>query len=441
MRKLTFFVAGFLLFAGSALAPLAGLPGGSAHAAEDESERPEETRRVPSMSEQTFKKLSEAQEAIDAKDYQGALNVLQDMLNRSKRLNGNEIGQVNNMLGFVYFSMEDYGKAIRAYESVLAQGEDIPEGLETTTLFTLAQLSFVNEQYQQALDYMETWITKAKNPGPEPHIFMGQVYYQMQNYPAAIEQINIGIEKANERGTETKEQWWALLNFLYYEQENWPEVLNTLEVLVKRFPKREYWIRLSGIHGQQGNYKEQVYAMMAARTAGFLEKETDYTNLAGLLMQEQAPIRAAQVLEEGFKAGSVERSAKNLQSLGQAYQLAQETEEAIDTFIEAAKLADDGKIYERLAQLYLDSDDYGKCIDAADNALRKGGLRKVQSTHVVRGMCLFNNDRLDTARQSFVSCRNESRRVDDESNQRICQQWITYIDRESERRRQLEAAI
>lgn len=441
MRKLTLMVAGSLIYAWGLLTPLAGLPGAAAYAAEDESERPEETRRVPSMSEQTFKKLSEAQEAIDAKDFQGALGVLQGMLERSNRLNGNEIGQVNNMLGFVYFSMEDYGRAIAAYEQVLAQGEDIPEGLETTTLFTLAQLSFVNEQYRKALDYMETWITKAKNPGPEPHIFMGQVYYQMQNYPAAIDQITIGIDKAEERGTETKEQWWALLNFLYYEQEDWPEVLNTLEVLVKRFPKREYWIRLSGIHGQQGNFKEQTYALMAARTAGYLEKESDFTNLAGLLMQEQAPIRAAQVLEEGFKAGAVERTAKNLRSLGQAYQLAQETDEAIDVFIEAAKIADDGRIYERLAQLYLDNDDYGKCIDAADGALRKGGLRKVQSVHVVRGMCLFNDDRLDTARQAFVSCRNESRRVEDDSNQRICQQWITYIDRESERRRQLEAAI
>ena len=45
----------------------------------------------------------------------------------------------------------------------LGLGEDIPEGLETTTLYTLAQLSFVQERYQDALDYMETWIGKAKN--------------------------------------------------------------------------------------------------------------------------------------------------------------------------------------------------------------------------------------------------------------------------------------
>jgi hypothetical protein len=60
---------------------------------------------------------------------------------------------------------------------------------------------------------------------------------------------------------------------------------------------------------------------------------------------------------------------------------------------------------------------------------------------VVRGMCEYNRDRLTSARKSFVSCRNESRRVDDDSNRRNCQQWITFIDRESIRRRKLRDAI
>ena len=418
-----------------------GLSSGSAQAAENDPEPPKDTRRVPSMSEATFKKLSEAQEAVDAKDYNGALRVLNDMLANTKRLNGNEVGQVNNMLGFVYFSMEDYSRAIDSYRKVLAQGEDIPEGLEVTTLYTLAQLSFVAERYQDALDYMETWITKATNPGPDPHIFMGQVYYQMQNYPASTRQIEKGINIAQERGTPVKEQWWALLNFLYFEQENWPKVLETLEILVRDFPKREYWIRLAGIHAQEGNEKESVWSYEAAYAGGFLTKQGDLTNFAGLLMQEEVPFRAAKVLDKGMKDGIVEETARTLQNLGQAWQLSQETKKAIPVFEKAAKLSDDGRIFERLAQLYLDNDEFSKCVTSADGAIKKGGLRKVQSVYIVKGMCLYNQDKLNTARTSFVSCRNEARRKKDDGTQRICQQWITYIDNESNRREQLKAAI
>lgn len=415
-----------------------GIVGMSAYA---EEEKRQKTRRVPSMSESTFKKLSQAQEFIDLKDYPGALEVLQNMLNRSRRLNGNEIGQVHNMRGFVYFSMEDYESALAEYRQVINQGEDIPEGLEVTTLYTLAQLSFVAERYQDALDYMQTWISKANNPGPAPHIFMGQVYYQMKDYPSSIVQIELGIAVATERGTTLKENWWSLLNYLYFEEENWDKVLEILGILVRDFPKRDYWIRLAGVHGQQGHEKEQVNAMQAAYTAGFLERERDITNFAGLLMQEQVPYRAAVVMAKGFEDGNIEKTAKNLRGLGQAWQLAQETDKAIPVFEAAGKLSDDGRIFERLAQLYLNDDQYDKCVTASDSAIDKGGLRKLQQAHIVKGMCQFNNNKLRVARGSFVACRNLSRKDDDQNNQRICQQWITYIDRESTRLALLAKAI
>ena len=66
----------------------------------EEEERPRNMRRVPSMSEATFNKLAEAQEFVDAEDLDGAMRVLNGMLDRSRRYNGNEIGNIHNMLGF-----------------------------------------------------------------------------------------------------------------------------------------------------------------------------------------------------------------------------------------------------------------------------------------------------------------------------------------------------
>ena len=91
--------------------------------------------------------------------------------------------------------------------------------------------------------------------------------------------------------------------------------------------------------------------------------------------------------------------------------------------------------------MYLDNEEYPKCVTAASNALNKGGLRKKQAVYVVRGMCEYNRDRLTTARTSFSSCRSEARRAKDSANQRICQQWITFIDRELRRREQLQRAL
>ena len=115
-------------------------------------------------------------------------------------------------------------------------------------------------------------------------------------------------------------------------------------------------------------------------------------------------------------------------------------DKAIPVFQEAAKISDDGKIYDRLANLFLEDDQFGACVTAADNALKKGGLRKKHVTHLVKGMCLYNQEKLSTARKSFASCRNEARNREDDTNVRVCAQWITYIDREVNRIQQLKAA-
>ena len=445
MKILTSFTAFSLAVCIGLLGPVTvsefGFEGAQAQAADGRSaEKKKKTRRVPTISESIFKKLGEAQELMDAKEYGLAEQFLKDMLNRSKKYNGNELGNIHNMLGYIAFLKEDFKGAIYAYEQVLAQGEDVTEGLEVTTLYTIAQLSFVVENYQDALDYMELWISKADNPGPEPRIFMGQVYYQMKDYPNALTQIQNGIKIAQERGTKVKENWWALVAFLYYEKEDFQGYTDTMKILVRDFPKRDYWIRLAGIYGQEGQERHQLNTLQAAYAGDYFETETDFTNLAGLLMQREAPYKAAKILRDGLDREVVKRSARNLQSYGQAWQLAQEVDEAIPVFEEAAELSDDGKIYERLAYLYMEDDQYKQCVTSAEGALDKGGLRKLQTMYIVKGMCEFNQNKLKTARKSFVSCRSESRKDKDNNNVRICAQWITFIDREATRQAQLAAA-
>ena len=414
-----------------------GVVGFSANAAE---EKRKKTRRVPTISEAAFKKLGKAGELIELKDYDGALEILLEMAPRVRRYNGNELGNIYYNLAYIYYLKEDYSKAIDSYKSVLAQGEEVSEGTEINTLYTVAQLCSIEGRFQESLDFMEIWLTKANNPGPEPRVFLGQVYYQMKDFSNALIQLEMAITMAIERNMKPKENWWQLIAFMYFEKEDWPSYIETMKTLVKDFPKRDYWIQLAGIYGQEGEERLQLNTMQAAYAADVFARQGDFTNLAGLLLQREAPYKAAKVMRDGFEQEVIERSAANLQSLGQAWQLSQEVDEAIPVLEEAATLSDEGKIYERLAYLYMEDDSYEKCVVAANGALDKGGLRKRQTIYIVRGMCEYNQNKLTPARGSFVSCRNESRKDEDSNNRRICNQWITFIDREADRQKQLAAA-
>ena len=449
MKKLSIFlIAAFLLeFGGNALRQEPGLQlvpsiDSVAFAAEERKRR--KARRVPNISEMTFRRLAQAQELMDLKEYDAALEVLIEMEKRSRRYNGNELGQVYSMFAFIMFSKEDNPRTIQYYEKVLEQGDDITEGLEHGTMFSLAQLYFVEEEYQRSLDMMNRWLIKkadfGEDPGPNPRYFMGQVYYAMKDYPGATKQIELAITMAEERNMlPIKENWWQLLRFLYFEQDNWDRVLEILHVLVRDYPKRDYWVQLAGIYGQEGYEREQVLAMEVAHAGGYLDRERDVLNYGGLLMQEEVPYRAAKGMQVGFDEELVEATAKNLQSLGQAYQIAQDVDDAIPILEGAGKVSDDGEIFSRLSQLYLEKDEYKKCTDAADSALEKGVDREY-NTEIVLGMCLFNRDRLTQARKTFVTARRHARADKNESVERICNQWITYIDRDRIRRDELAKA-
>ena len=426
-------VAVFLL----SLFPLpAGVSDGIAFAAEEK----KQTRRVPTMTEATYKKLAQAQELIDAEDYQGALDALNGMLDRRRRYNGNELGAIYNMMAFVYYAVDRYDQAIVAYEQVLAQGDQISEGMETQIIYSLAQLHYSEENFNEALHYMQTWLDQADSPSPEPHIFMAQVYYRMDDFPNATIHVEKAINIAQERGTEVKEPWWGLLKYLYFEQDDWAKVLDILEILVRDFPKREYWVQLGQVYGQEGYESKQVYTYEAAHVAGYLDRESDMRNYAGLLMQSTVPYRAAKWLQKAIDEGIVEDTPDNLQSLGQAYQMAQEVDSAIPVFEKAGTKSDDGEILARLATLYLDKDEYKKCTDSAESALEKGGLRKPFNTQVIHGMCLFNRDRLTQARKVFVGARTAARGAKDRNVERICSRWVAHIDNEAKRRELLAAA-
>ena len=102
-------------------------------------------------------------------------------------------------------------------------------------------------------EFIERWIALAENPDPKAYYFTGQVYYQMKDYNNAIQRIELAISMAQERGLDVRENWWSLLRFLYFEQENWDKVLEILEILVKDYPKRSYWMQLAGVYGQSAS--------------------------------------------------------------------------------------------------------------------------------------------------------------------------------------------
>jgi nicotinic acid phosphoribosyltransferase len=117
----------------------------------------------------------------------------------------------------------------------------------------------------------------------------------------------------------------------------------------------------------------------AAHAKDFLDKESEYLALAQLLLLNQNPYWAAEVLVSGQKkivtrtetvidkvtkeetkvekTGPVVRNnEKNLKLLADSWRMAQEIDKAIPVLERAAKMSKEGKSYVLLGNLYLSED-------------------------------------------------------------------------------------
>ena len=443
--------AAWLLAIAVAIGAVPGPSGSVGAVAEAQESARKKPRRIPPIQEAAHRRLAKAQELIDGEMYADAMEILETMAARARGYNGAERAVVHQMLAYANYEMEDVEKTIYHYEQVLAQMPDISEGMELTTLNQLSKLYFQEGQkfendaqalpwYQKALTTMREWLAKSEDEGPDAHFYVAQIYYQMQDFNGAIEELELVVRLARERDIRVREEWWTLLQYLYFDQENWPKVVEILQILVDEYPKRAYWVNLASVYGEMDEPQKQLWTMEAAHAGGFLDQETDIRTFGGLLLQNELPHRAATYLKQGFDDEVVERTVSNLQTLGQAYQLSAEVDKAIPVYEEAGELAEDGETYDRLALLYLEKDEHDKCITAANNALDKGGVRSPLGTRVILGTCLFNVHKLTDARKVFVDVRREARRVEDRTEERIARQWVTYIDSERRRLAELERA-
>ena len=408
-------------------------PLSSALAAEEKKKDTRETRRTPALRNKVYEKLAEAQEAAEAKDYNTAAKVLDSMIatGGKKALNSYELANVYNLYAFIYYSREDYAGALKAYEQVVAQ-PDIPIAMEVNTKFTIAQLYFVQEEWQKGINALLEWFKVTETPNANAYVLLSQGYYQVKDYDKALFNVEKAISMYEAKDKIPKEQWYNLARFLYFEKDDTNKTVDILEILLKYYPKKQYWVQLSHMYGEQKKESEQLSAMETAYVQGMLDKSTEQVTMAYLYLNGDVPYKAAKVMDKGLKNKSIDDKSKNWEIAGSAWRQAQEIKKAIPAMEAAAAKSDQGELYTRLGNVYLDGDQFKKAITALNKGLSRGGVKRPDTARLVLGMAYFNDKQYNKARDAFKAAGR------DERSAKYASQWISYMDSELQRQKSLQ---
>jgi tetratricopeptide (TPR) repeat protein len=399
---------------------------------EDEDRDNRKTKQAQAVSKAVYDRIQKAQEAIDADDSAVALKIL-NTLKGKKGLTDYELQNVLNYIGFVYYNLEKMPEAIATYEEML-RIPSIEEQIKKQTLYTLAQLSTMEEDYNKALRLLDEWFVLETNPPPDPYILYAQNLYQVNRYADMVRPIEAAMAVAVKRELTVKEDWYVLLNFAFFQQEDYEKVRDIQKILLINWPKKRYWFSLAGAYTELGEEQNLVAAYDAAMTQGLLEKESELVTMAQLYLQREVPYKAAVLLTEEMEKGRVAKNAKNYRLLSQAWTLAAEDKKAIPALQQAAKLSNEGELDLRLGNAYLNLGQFGECVAAINDGIKKGGIKSPDHAQISLGMCLYNQQKYRASIAAFREAGKTRR------SGKVSRQWIRVINSDIERNEQIRLA-
>lgn len=407
---------------------LVTVPVTTAQAAEQKVEAKKKTRRTPALRSRVYDQLARAQKLADENKPDEAFAVLDRVAERSSSMNSYEVAMMYNFYAFIHYNLEDYAKATEAFENVVKQAP-IPESFEMSTLFSLAQLYMMKEDYDKVVEKLQRW--EAINSGKIPaknYVLKAQAMYQKKDYTASLEYITQAIdlvESDPDFGPIAEEGWYILQRAVFFELKRPEDVKNVLlNKLVKHYNKGKYWIQLGGMYGELENEEKQFAVLEMAYQQGFITKGSDMFNLAQLYYYHGAPYKAAVTMEAAFKSGELEKNLRNVRFLANCWTASKDLDKAIPVLSDAAKLSDTGDIYAQLSQLYLNMDKWDDAVIAADNAIKKGELRQPGVVHLVKGMSFFNQEKYNDALNELAKAEKFK------SSATMAKQWQRYVESE-----------
>ncbi len=373
-----------------------------------------ETGKAPSVSPYVYKKLTQVEKQINQKAYKRAEQTLKSL---SGNAEGYEKAVVLRSLSSVYALQEKYPQAARVLEQALRLNA-LPEKQALQARLNLAQIYMATRQYAKAVKIIQSWLAKNQSLDTETHAMLANAYVQLKQYRKALPHIQQAIRQSKK----PPESWYQLNLALYYELKQYKNAARLLETLMRHYPdKKTYWAQLTSVYQQLGQYQKAVSVKYLMYKTGQLTREKELLDLVNLFVYAGAPYKGGRILQQGFKSGQIRQTAKNWETLANAWRQARESELALAALNKASALSGKGTLYLQLAQIYLEKENWAKAINAAQKALQKGGLKNPGQAYVLLGISQYELGHYPKAIKAFQSAARYRRQ------KKMALQWLGFL--------------
>lgn len=406
-HPLTFAIAlllGTSVVATDAYAQLAGRDrddrrGRSEQAAEPAEDFPNATRESPkpSSSQRTQRLMKRLQDAYDADGKEAEVLRVADEILASDRATPYEKGIAQLMAGSAAMTIEEYDRAAAYLEGSIA-GNALPNNNHFNAMLILGQLHFNEERYPQAIEMLNRLIAESGSTDSTTYLLLGASYYHQEQYEQAIEPLKKAVEYDRDGRAS---QAMQMLMAAYEETGRGGDALAMAEAVYQANPTdKRAVLNLVSLYTNNEMTDKAVALLDEARAKGMITTADDYRRLFGTYFNLGREAEAAAVIQEGLDKNILPKDGAIYTYLAQAHYFSENVPGAIAAAQAGLPHAQDGQLALFLAQVLNQEDRNAESIAAAREALAKG-LQKPGEAWMVIARAEYYSDNIPGARAAF----------------------------------------
>ena len=406
-------------------------------------ERTAKSRQAKLLTESTARIIIKAQEALEEKQFDEALESLNSLLAKSDRLNDYDKARALQFVAYVYLSQDKYQQAIEYSERALAL-DALDETSRLELNYSLATLHLFNENFTKSAGYLETWLAGVDEPGAQALFLAAQVYALLEQYDKAQNFASKGMSKHYADPEFAPNQEWhrlqlaVLLNLKRYES-----AIPLLQAMIVYWPDQyQYYQQLAVLLQERNNEQGSLAVVSIAYQNRLFDGGDDMERLLQLYRLQNYPAKGAEIYQRQLAAKRIENSAQQLEALSNAWLQAREWSLANNYLVKAAEKSDDGRNWLLLCQTSAQDEHWQQSIDYCRRAIDKGGLEQESGTAwQLIALANYHQNKLDEAVAAFERCVSWSLTRDDCRNwQHSIAEKIAFNEQERRRLEQEEKA-
>ena len=310
---------------------------------------------------------------------------------------------------YVLTQQQQYAEAGALFEQ-LAKSESAAPDERNERLLKASQLYLRAKQYEKSARVAETALEKQPND-PALLELAGQARYLAGDFRGAAARIAQLVAATERRGGHPQEASLQILLDSYYRLNDREEIAQTWEMLLRHYPKPEYWRNVLELQSARPHSERVDFYYLALKfDVGMLDQPADYETLALGAIDLGMPDDAVRVLESGFRKGVLagKEEPRFRRMLVHAQAETAKSSAGVKDLVQQAQRASSGQPDAAIGRIYLSQRMYDQAIAALRQGIQKGGLEHSDQARIDLGVAYLKSGEKQQARETFAAVKADS---------------------------------